>query len=58
VAQLTVTVRDADMDTLSSIAERQWRTNEQQLSALIEQALNNARTKADSAPRRTRRNGQ
>jgi hypothetical protein len=58
VAQLTVTVRDADMDTLSSIAERQWRTNEQQLSALIEQALNNARAKADTAPRRSRRTAQ
>ncbi len=60
MAELTVIVRESDMTTLGSLAEHEWRNNEQQASALIEQALSAYRNKMNpnAVPRRARsRNG-
>lgn len=53
MAELMITVRSADIDTLTDLAEQQWRTPECQASALIEQALHTQRAKA-SAPDKPR----
>lgn len=55
---LTIVVRESDVATLGEIAERDWRTPEQQASAMLEAALATARARANTpdrprAPRRT-----
>lgn len=47
----TVTVREADVETLTELAEREWRTPPQQASALVEAALHAARSRAGAADR-------
>lgn len=50
----TVTVREADVETLNELAEREWRTAASQASALLENALHAARARANSTPDRSR----
>lgn len=53
---LTVTIRDTDEPTLNELAEQQWRSAEQQASALLEQALRAQRARNDpSTPIRVKR---
>ena len=53
--QLTVTIRDADEQTLNDLAAVQWRNPEQQASAMLEQALRAQQAKADRPAARPRR---
>jgi len=55
--EITIGIRDADMDTLRHVAERQWRTPEQQASALLEQVLG-AQLKRGSADEARARNSR
>jgi hypothetical protein len=48
MAELTITIKDSDVDYLAEIAEREWRHPNQQASAILEQALNAQRTRAKS----------
>jgi hypothetical protein len=45
MAELTITIKDSDVDYLAEIAEREWRHPEQQASALLEQALDARRVR-------------
>lgn len=54
--EITVTVRDIDVATLTEIAAQEWRNVDQQASAMLEQALQTRRARSDgsSIPRMRR----
>jgi hypothetical protein len=55
---LTIVVRDNDLPMLDQLAERDWRSREQEVSALLEAALHQARARANAperSPRQARR---
>lgn len=45
--ELTVVIREADEQTLRELAETQWRSPEQQASAMLEQALRAQKARSD-----------
>lgn len=55
--ELTITVRDTDMEFLTVLTARDWRTLELQASAMLEKALGAERAKANAPekPATTRR---
>ncbi len=54
---LTITVRDNDEAILKQVAERDWRTAEQEASALLEQTLAAQRAKANGTAKPQGRRG-
>jgi hypothetical protein len=53
VMQIQITVREEDEATLHALAERQWRSEQQQACALLEQVLRAEKARTDPN-RRTR----
>jgi len=49
--QITVTIRSDNVALFTEIAEREWRSPDQQGSAMIEATLNAVRAKANAAER-------
>ena len=46
MTELTIMIKDSDVDYLAEVAEREWRQPNQQASALLEQALNAQRVRS------------
>lgn len=55
--ELTIVIREADEATLKSTADRDWRTPEQQASALLEQTLAAQRARLNAPDRPAGRRG-
>jgi hypothetical protein len=55
MANITIGIRDSDVELLGQVAEQQWRTPEQQASAFIEQVLASQRARANATPRSSTR---
>lgn len=53
----TVTVRAADVITLANLAGKQWRTPEQQASALLEQSLQRQQGRSEGSTSRGKGRG-